>query len=84
MLVSRSVSGALEVETVCPVKLRLVVDKLTTGGRPVPLSDTDWGLLTALSQKYSAPIRLPPAVGVKVTLTVQLAPAATELPQLLV
>jgi hypothetical protein len=29
-------------------------------------------------------VRLPPAVGVKVTLIVQFAPAATELPQVLV
>jgi hypothetical protein len=36
-----------------------------------------------LSVIVTAPVRAPVAVGVKVTLIVQLAPAATELPQLL-
>src|SRR3989442_15639482 len=37
-----------------------------------------------LSVIVSEPVRLPSAVGVNVTLIVQLAPAATELPQVLV
>ena len=84
MLVSRSVCGGLEVETVCPAKLRLVVERLTTGASPVPLRLTVWGLLLALSASVSAPVRFPAAVGVKVTLIVQPAPAATEPAQLLV
>jgi hypothetical protein len=51
---------------------------------PVPLSDTDWGLFAALSVSVSVPVRLPVAVGVKVTLIVQLAPGATEPAQVLV
>jgi hypothetical protein len=43
-----------------------------------------WGLLLALSVSVSAPLRLPPAVGLKVTLMEQLAPAATEPPHVLV
>ena len=51
---------------------------------PVPLSVAVWGLFVALSVSVSVPVRLPVAVGVKVTLIVQLEPAATELPQVLV
>ena len=43
-----------------------------------------WGLLVALSATVNVPLRVPVAVGVKVTLIVQFAPAATEAPQLLV
>lgn len=51
---------------------------------PVPLSAAVWGLFVALSVSVSVPVRLPVAVGVKVTLIVQLEPAVTELPQVLV
>ena len=51
---------------------------------PVPLSVTVWGLSPALSVSVSVPVRLPVAVGVKVTLIVQLEPAATEPAQVLV
>jgi hypothetical protein len=51
---------------------------------PVPLSVTVWGLPAALSVTVRAPVRLPVAVGVKVTLIVQLEPAATEPAQVLV
>jgi len=51
---------------------------------PVPERPTDWGLPVALSVMARAAARLPAADGVKVTLMVQLAPAATEMPQLLV
>ena len=45
---------------------------------------TDWGLLAAPSVMVTEAVRPPLAAGVKVTLMVQLAPAATELPQLFV
>jgi len=48
---------------------------------PLPLSVTFCGLPLALSVMLSAAVRVPDAVGLKVTLTVQLAPAANELPQ---
>ena len=49
-----------------------------------PVSETTCGLLLALSVIVSEPVRVPVAVGAKVTLIVQLPPAATEPPQLLV
>ena len=57
---------------------------MATGAVPVPDRFTDWGLLAAPSVMVTEAARLPLAEGVKVTLIAQLAPAATELPQLLV
>ena len=51
---------------------------------PVPERPTDWGLPVALSVIARAAARVPLAAGVKVALMVQLAPAATLDPQLLV
>jgi len=48
---------------------------------PVPVSEITCGLLEALSVRVSVPVRVPAAVGVNFTLIVQLAPGATELPQ---
>jgi hypothetical protein len=61
-------------------------DKLTAGaGRPpVPVRVTICGLPGALSAIVKVPVRLPLAVGVKVTGIWQASPAATEVPQLLV
>ena len=84
MLVSMSVCGGLVVKVVCPAKLRLVAERFATGARPVPLRPTVWGLLLALSVSVSVPVRVPAAVGRKVTLIVQPAPAATEPAQVLV
>jgi len=58
--------------------------RLTAGNPPVPVRLTVCGLPLALSVTVSAPVRVPVAVGVNVTLIVQLAPAATLDPQLLV
>jgi hypothetical protein len=66
------------------LKLKLVADRLAVGPRPVPLRLTVCGLPAALSVMLSVPFWTPVAVGVNVTLMVQLAPAATELPQLFV
>ena len=65
-------------------KERLLGDRLTVAEVPVPLRLRDWGLPVALSVKLTEADRLPLAVGSNVTLTVQLAPAATELPQVFV
>ncbi len=65
-------------------KLRLVGERLTAGAVPVPLRPTVCGLPAALSLMLSVALRVPVAVGVKVTLIEQLAPAATDVPQLLV
>ena len=66
------------------VKVRLSGERLTAGAvlAPVPVKPTVCGLPTALSEMLIVPLRVPVAVGVKVTLIVQLAPAASELPQL--
>src|SRR6202045_1187738 len=54
-----------------------------TGAPPVPDRLTVWGLVTALSVNVNVPEAEPTAVGEKVTPTVQLAPAATPAPQVL-
>lgn len=51
---------------------------------PVPVRLMVCGLLLALSVMVTVPVRVPVAVGWKVTLMVQLPPAVTEPPQLLV
>ena len=76
--------AALVVFTRWLPKVRVEVDKLTTGAVPVPERVTLWGLPVALSVTVIAPVRVPVAVGVNVTLIAQLAPAATETPQLFV
>jgi hypothetical protein len=65
-------------------KETLVGERLTTGTVPLPARLTLWGLPEALSVMLRVPLRVPVAVGLNVTLIVQLAPAASELPQLLV
>ena len=65
-------------------KERLVGFKVAIGPIPVPARLTCCGLPPALSVMFKVAERLPLAVGVKVTVNVQLAPVATEVPQLLV
>jgi hypothetical protein len=65
-------------------KARLVAARLTAGPVPVPVRLTVCGLPVALSVMLTEAVRLPEAVGVNVTLIVQLPPAATELPHVLV
>jgi len=50
----------------------------------VPVSGTDWGLPVALSVMLREAVRVPFQCRVKVSVTVQLSPAATEVPQLFV
>jgi hypothetical protein len=59
----------------------VVIVGATADAVPVPVSDIVCGLFGALSVRVSAPVRVPAAVGVNFTLIVQLAPAATVLPQ---
>src|SRR5260370_9278839 len=47
----------------------------------MPVSETVCGLLGALSVSVKEPVRVPVAEGVNLTLIVQLAPAAKEVPQ---
>ena len=65
-------------------KAKLVGAKLAAGAIPVPERVTVCGLPVASSVTVIAPGWLPVAVGVKVTLMEQLAPAATEAGQVLV
>lgn len=51
---------------------------------PVPVSGTVCGLVPALSVMVMVPARVPVVVGVKVTVMVQLPPAAPPVPQLFV
>src|SRR5207302_8417985 len=50
---------------------------------PVPVQTSFCGLVDASSLKVNVPLRMPITGGVKVTLTVQLVPAATVVPQVL-
>ena len=87
VLVSVTVCAALGVLSCWLANVRVVADKLTAGAAavvPLPVRLTVWGLPVALSVKVMVPGWLPVAVGVKVTVMVQLAPAATEVPQVLV
>ena len=59
-------------------------ERPTTGAVPVPVRLMVCVAGLALSVMVKEPLREPLAVGVKVTLRVQLAPAATVAPQLLV
>ena len=51
---------------------------------PVPVRLTVCGLPAALSVMVTAPVRVPVAVGLNVTLIVQLEPAESEVPQVVV
>jgi hypothetical protein len=61
-------------------------ETLATGANavPVPVRETVWGLPAALLVIERDALRVAATVGVKVTLMVQLAPAATLAPQVLV
>jgi hypothetical protein len=65
-------------------KAKEVGERLTTGAVPVPVRLTVWVPGLALSVMVTPPVRVPAAVGLKVTLSVQLAPAARLEPQVLV
>ena len=65
-------------------KLNELGDALALGALvvpPVPVSDTTCGLPLALSLTVSEPVRVPVAVGLNLTLIVQLPRTARELPQ---
>src|SRR5437879_5369497 len=76
VFVSVTVIGALVVASGWLPKPRLVGANPTPGAVPFPLSVMICGLPPALSVSDSVPVRAPEAVGVKVTLMVQVPPAA--------
>lgn len=74
----------LVVPTICPEKISPVGESVTIGLRgtmPVPVSANVCGLPEALSVTDNVPVRAPTALGVNVTLMVQLVPAARLMPQ---
>jgi len=86
LLVTVTVCALLVVPFSWLPKEREVGDKETPGpvaAVPVPVTATVWGLPGASSVKVSEPVLAPAAVGVKITLIVQVAPTASEPPQLL-
>lgn len=86
-LVRVTACAALVVPSVREAKVRLVGESTTAGAvtpAPVPLKLAVCGEPLALSEIISAPVRVPTTDGVNVTEIVQLAPAATLVPQLLV
>ena len=85
LLVSVTVLAALVVSNPWLEKVREVGDRLTPGAlAPVPVSAIVCGLPTTLSAMVTVPVSVPVAVGVNVTLIVQAAPAASDVPQLFV
>ena len=91
VLLKVTVCAVLVISTAWLPKARLVGERLTRAAAPVsavcvpvPERLTVCGLPLALSVMITEAVRLPLAAGLKVTLIVQLAPAATELPHVLV
>jgi hypothetical protein len=83
LLVRVAVLAALVVATATLPKANVAGETVACTS-PVPVRETVCGLLLALSVMVRVPGLLPVALGVKVTLTVQLAPAANDDPQVLV
>ena len=84
VLLRVTVCAVLVISTAWFPKARLVGERLARAAVPVPERLTVCGLPLALSAMLTEAVRLPLAAGVNVTLIVQLAPPATELPQVLV
>ena len=83
LLVNLTALGALVTPKGSLGKLRPLGETVKVGAMPVPVELIVCGLPPALSLMVNAPVRVPLAVGVKVTLTVQLELVATLAPQLL-
>ena len=85
VFLSVTTCAADEEPTWVEVKARLVGERLTTGTpTPVPVSATVCGEPVTLSAKLSEAEAAPTAEGLKVIETVQEAPAASDVPQVLV
>jgi hypothetical protein len=96
LVIAEIVSGALPVfesvvvwaglvlPTNCPPNAKLAGESVALGAVPVPVRNTPCWPPDALSVTMTEPDRVPVAVGVKVTLIEQLAPAATVVPQVFV
>ncbi len=84
VLVRVAVLARLVVNTTCVRNVRLVGDNFTAGLTPTPARETDCGLPLALSEMMRLAVRVPVALGLKVTLIVHAAPGAIDVRQLLV
>jgi hypothetical protein len=84
LLVRVTVCAALVVFTTWFAKVNDAGDRFATGPMPVPLKLTPGRGPVVLLFKPKEPLPVPRAVGAKVTFTVQVAPAATDVPQLFV
>src|SRR5450755_2913448 len=82
VFVSVIACGALDDPTVTVPKLRSVGDNWMKV--PVPVNDTVCGLEIALSVTLMLPVRVLSVVGLNLTVMLQLAPAATLVPQVLI
>ena len=58
-----------------------VADTTPAGAVPRPVRETCWGLALSLSLKFKVAVRVPEVVGLKTMVAVQLAEAATVVPQ---
>ncbi len=68
----------------CEAKVKEVGESVTTGPMPDPVRMTVWVAGEALSVMVKVPVLVPAVEGRKVTRMLQLTPAATLLPQVLV
>jgi hypothetical protein len=84
VLLRVALCAALVVPTFWLLNVKLVGERLVPAAAPVPVRLTVCGLPAALSEMLTVAVRVPVAVGLKVTLIVQLLFAATELPQVFV
>ena len=75
--------GELVFPTFALPKFKLLAESVTAAPPPLPARLTTWGLFGALSVNVSVPVNGPTALGENVTPTMQLAPAAILVPQLL-
>ena len=82
-LVRITVLGKLVLRKTTLPKFKVLVESVTGLPLPVPVRLTTWGLPEALSVKVREPVKVPTAVGENSTPTLQLAPAARLVPQLL-
>ena len=83
VLVRVTYCDAVAVPIVAEPNERLDTDRVTGGGRPVPLKAMVCGDVGALSAMVMAAVSAPVVVGAKCPWTVQLAPTAMLVPQLL-
>ena len=84
VLLRVKLSGELLVVVGWLAKAKVVGERLASGAVPVPVKLTVCGVFVALSEKLNVAARLPPVVGVNVTLTVQVPFTATGLAHALV